>query len=55
MQNYKNKYKMDRNEYFKFRVSKSEKELIQKYTQNIGINASRFVRNIILKQVIKGL
>jgi uncharacterized protein (DUF1778 family) len=44
------KYEMKRNEYFKFRVSKEEKELIKKYAESLGINASRVVRNIVMQQ-----
>jgi len=41
---------MKRDEYIKFRVSKEEKQLIQKYAESLGINTSRVIRNIVMLQ-----
>jgi len=46
---------MKRDEYVKFRVSKEEKELIQKYAESLGISASRFIRNLVMQESIKAI
>jgi len=37
-----------RDQYFKIRISKEEKELFYKYAEDVGINPSRLARNILL-------
>lgn len=37
-----------REEYFKIRMSKEEKELFYKYAEEIGVNPSRLARNILM-------
>lgn len=46
----KDKYQMERNQYFKFRCSEAEKKLLEDYAESMGINASRLVRNIAIQQ-----
>lgn len=39
-----------RDEYFKIRMSKEEKELFYKYAQDLGITPSRLGRNILMTE-----
>lgn len=43
------KKEVTRDEYFKIRMSKEEKELFYKYAEDIGINPSRLARNILME------
>lgn len=44
------KKEITRDEYFKIRMSKEEKELFLKFAEKAGINASRLARNILLSE-----
>ena len=44
------KKEVTRDQYIKIRVSEKEKELWNKYAEDLGINPSRLARNILLSQ-----
>ena len=45
------KKKIERNERLEIRLTKEEKEKIIKYSKELGINASRLTRNIMLMEI----